>query len=54
MKCKLVAVLFTLLMAAIAIANAAETKFTGAPAKSQEVLSDDWAPRIQEYFLTIP
>jgi len=42
MKCKLVAVLFTLLMAAIAIANAAETKFTGAPAKSQEVLSADW------------
>ena len=33
MKCKLVAVLFTLLMAAISIANTAEAKFTGAPAK---------------------
>jgi hypothetical protein len=36
------------------LANAAEAKSTGAPAKSQEVLSADWTPRIQEYFLTIP
>lgn len=40
-------------MAAIAIAKAAQAKFIGSPAKSQEVLSPDWTP-IQEYFLTIP
>ena len=42
MRCKLVAVLFALLMAAIAIANAAEARTHRCFGKTQEVLSADW------------